>query len=114
MRAGGQGTADGFLPEEDQEEYGRLAEALRESLRPEGVRECTLAARITEGAWRLQRAGRYEQYALRAAGDGRAAPKERPSRTQTCDRISRYEAHLERCLRRAIAALRRLQKEHGG
>jgi hypothetical protein len=111
MTARRQRAAKGLLPEE---EHARFAEALRESLRPEGVLECTLAAQIIEGSWRLQRAGRYEQYVLRAAGDGRSAPKERLNRTQTCDRISRYEAHLVRRLRRTLAALRRLQKEHRG
>jgi len=63
-------AADSLLPQEGEEEHRRFAEALRKSLQPEGVLECALTVQIIEGAWRLQRAVRYEQYAL--GGRGRA------------------------------------------
>jgi hypothetical protein len=120
-----------LLPEENQAEYVRFANTMWAKLAPSGMLECSIAARIIGLSWRLQRAGRYEQYVVEAAKKGRAKPKKkgrgRPAKsaqltdgeaiadllmgTHTYGTMSRYEAHLEHWLHRNLAAFRELQKE---
>jgi hypothetical protein len=120
-----------LLPEEDAEEYVRFANALLGWLAATGMVESTLAARIVGLSWRLQRAGRLEQYLVEAVKGGDLEPKQkgrgRPRRarqltdgeaiadlllrTQAFAKTDSHEGHLERCLHRNLAAYRQLQKE---
>jgi hypothetical protein len=99
-------------------------------LTPSGLLEETLAARIVGLSWRLQRAGRFEQYLVKAAREGRVEPKKegpgRPAKsaqlthgeaiaellmqTRAYATISGYEGHLARCLHRDLNLLWALQR----
>jgi hypothetical protein len=120
-----------LLPGEDQKEYVEFANALLAILAPKDMLENAFAAHIIVLLWRRQRGDRYEQYVVEATKKGGSKPKKkgqgRPAKsaqltdgeaiadllmqTHTYGTMSRYEAHLERCLHRNLAVYRQLQKE---
>jgi hypothetical protein len=122
-----------LLPEEGRQEYVGFANALWTTLVPCGLLESSLAARIVVLIWRLQRAGRYEQYIVQAAKDGQLGPKEegpgRPAkprqltdgqavtelliRTDTYRKLGCHEGNLERWLHQDLNLLWALQKARG-
>ena len=119
-----------LLPEENRDEYVRFANTMWAKLAPSGTLESSLAARIVGLSWRLQRAGRFEQYLVKAAREGRVEPKKegpgRPAKsaqlthgeaiaellmqTRAYATISGYEGHLARCLHRDLNLLWALQR----
>ena len=126
------------LEDEDQAMFERFRDGLLAALAPEGELEQLLAGRIVASSWRLGRAEQIEQamlagdvarydgsmsQALDNAHAGRArgpaaddrllslgwAVADAFDRSDRYGKLSRYEAHIERGLYRALHELQRLQ-----
>jgi hypothetical protein len=112
-----------ILFDEQRDEFERFYDDLIAALNPHGPMETQLAERITINAWRLRRAYRVESGLFERA---RSAWREGASE-QTSDidlvflrlstshgdelgKLSRYEAAIERSLRRALQDLERRQR----
>ncbi len=112
-----------ILFDEKQEEFERFYADLLAALKPEGPMETQFAERIAINAWRLRRAYRVEsglfERARTAWRDG--APEQTSdidlvflrlssSSGDELSKLSRYEASIERSLRRALLDLERRQR----
>jgi hypothetical protein len=111
--------------DERPEVFDRFYRELMLSLRPDGLMEVQLAERIAINAWRLRRAYRVESGLFER---GRIAwINGKPEQTNEMDlvflrltstkgdellKLSRYEAAIERSLRRALQDLERRQRRH--
>ena len=109
--------------DESPEVFDRFYRELMRSLRPDGLMESQLAERIAINAWRLRRAYRVESGLFER---GRTAWIEgKPEQANEVDlvflrltstkgdellKLSRYEAAIERSLRRALQDLERRQR----
>ena len=117
-------TADRIiLFDEQREQFERFYSELIAALKPRGPMEHQLAERIAINAWRLRRAYRVESGLFeRARSAWREGAAEQTSdidlvflrlSTSTGDelaKLSRYEASIERSLRRALLVLERRQR----
>ena len=119
---------------EDAAELGALREGMVAELAPEGALEWLLADRVVAAAWRLRRATRLERDVVEERVAARLRARERsPERfagepeataarmaawtveqTDTFGKISRYEAHIERGMYRALHELQRVQAARRG
>jgi len=103
-------------------------DAMLQELAPNGELEGMLAHKVISGAWRLQRASRYERYIVECEMDNsRLRRAEFPGledrdprldlqaavlkmlNNKTYERLSRYEAHIEQGMYKALHELQRLQ-----
>lgn len=119
---------------EDAEQFAAFRQGMLEQLEPEGELEHMLADRVIAAAWRLRRAVRMErgvvEEGLRRERDAHATapgifgdqPEPSPvtasvstlCHTDTYSKLSRYEAHIERGLYRALHELQRRQAARRG
>lgn len=112
------------LFDEQREEFERFYAELIAALKPHGPMEQQLAERITINAWRLRRAYRVESGLFeRVRSAWREGATEQTSdidlvflRLSTSGgdelaKLSRYEAAIERSLRRALLDLERRQRK---
>jgi len=120
-------TADRvILFDERQEEFERFYAGLIAALKPQGPMEAQLAERIAINAWRLRRAYRIESGLFeRARSAWREGATEQTSdidlvflRLSTSggdelSKLSRYEAAIERSLRRALQDLEGRKRQGG-
>lgn len=106
------------LAQEDPAERARLEAGLMDYWEPQGEQELLLVRQITDAAWRMQRAGRFEdsffdlemQMRSRLDGDHAIAAAISDPRTEPAFRtLDRYTARAASMYFRAIAELRRLQ-----
>jgi len=117
------------MDDESKEEYEQFREGLLTDLAPQCQLECLLADRIVGSAWRLRRAVRIEREMLQADFDGNCGPPGISSSKSkilgicvgtrlifdaTYGKFSRYEAHIERGLYKALHELQRLQAARSG
>ena len=132
------------LEDEDEAEFEEFRRGLLAALDPAGELEQLIASRVVASAWRLARAGEIEQALLtndisryegsmaqrhdrsnHSRGPGKDGPNERSSplglaviaalsRGDRYGKLSRYEAHIERGLYRALHELQRLQTARAG
>ena len=109
------------LFDERPEELARFRAALRQALDPADEMEEQLAERITLCAWRLRRAARLEAGLVNSEAEDTRSRGWRPkvgsafkSAAFGLDLTSRYEAALDRSLRRAYALLERRQARRRG
>jgi hypothetical protein len=113
-----------ILFDEQRESFERVYSDLIAALKPHGPMEHQLAERIALNAWRLRRAYRVESGLFeRARSAWREGATEQTSdvdlvflRLSTSNddelgKLSRYEAAIERSLRRALLDLERRQRE---
>jgi len=104
-----------------------LADRLREELRPQGALEELLVVRIVAATWRLFRILRFERELFTADWQEKQRfwaqfdRGEKPKPTlgeavsdESYDKITRYEAHIERTLYRAMHQLERVQRSRSG
>jgi hypothetical protein len=116
-------AAQVVLFDEQREAFERIYADLIAALKPQGPMEYRLAERIAINAWRLRRAYRVESGLFeRARSAWREGATERTSdidlvflRLSTSNgdelgKLSRYEATIERSLRRAMQDLERRQR----
>ena len=109
------------LFDERAEDLARFREELRRALDPADEMEEQLAERITLCAWRLRRAARLEAGLVNSEAEDTRSRGWRPkvgsafkSAAFGLDLTSRYEAALDRSLRRAYALLERRQARRRG
>jgi hypothetical protein len=109
------------LFDERAEELARFREELRQALDPADEMEEQLAERIVLCAWRLRRAARLEAGLVNSEAEDIRSRGWRPkvgsafkSAAFGLDLASRYEAALDRSLRRAYALLERRQARRRG
>ena len=127
-------SRDVVIAGEDAEEFAALREGMMAELVPEGALEWLLADRVVTAAWRLRRATRLERDVVEGRVAARLRAQERspqiyagepeptPARmaawtleqTDTFGKISRYEAHIERGMYRALHELQRRQAARCG
>ena len=115
-----------ILFDEQQDQFERFYAELIGALKPQGPMQHQLAERIAINAWRLRRAYRVESGLFeRARSAWREGATEQTSeidlvflRLSTSNgdelgKLSRYEASIERSLRRALLDLERRQRRRG-
>ena len=123
---------DLLLEGESAEEFAAFREGVLEQLAPVGAVEAMLAERVVAAAWRLRRALRMERDVVResleeerAEADFLPSPEEPDltadraaartlAYTDTYGKLSRYEAHIERGMYRALHEIQRLQAARQG
>lgn len=125
------------LPTEDGAEFEALRDALLEELVPQGALEMILAERIIMAAWRLRRAAAFEpmlvnvrteyRWDYRESDRWQLGAKDLQQRRQDMvdgaersiywcleegkyEKVTRYEAHMNRTLYQALEMLRRFQE----
>jgi len=118
-----------LIRDENREDYEAFRDIMAANLQPEGSVESLLVERIITAAWRLRRAVRLERDVIHRVLDSRMRSRKKqpelykgepelPPSTVAADtirdtdiygRISRYEAHLERSMYRALHELQRIQ-----
>ena len=123
-----------LIRDENREDYEAFRDTMAHNLQPEGSVESLLAERIITAAWRLRRAVRLERDAIHTWLDNSIRLREKypyrheekpeftPSsiaadtirNTDAYGKLSRYEAHLERSMYRALHELQRLQAARRG
>jgi hypothetical protein len=109
------------LFDERSKDFARLRDNLRASLDPADALEAELVERIVLCAWRLRRAGRAEAAVINRSATEFQEFKIEPELGRVFNHasphvalISRYEATLDRALRRAHALLERRQARRRG
>ena len=117
------------LQDESKEQFGGFCERLMADLAPAGELEYMLADRIVAAAWRLGRAGRIEREMMEAdVSNGRDEAFGHSGRRETLGacfsldmikhdsygKFTRYEAHIERALYKALHEFQRLQTARQG
>lgn len=126
-------SEDVLMEGERHSELNAFRAAIVAELAPEGEVERLLADRAVASAWRLRRANRLErdvveqvldrQRALHRSGGpyadalqltARQAAAHTLHKTDTYSKLSRYEAHIERSLYRALHELERRQAARRG
>ena len=126
-------SKDVLMEGESPSELNAFRKAMAAELAPEGEVESLLADRAVASAWRLRRANGLErdvveqlldrQRALHRSGDpyadvlqltARQAAAHTLHKTDTYSKLSRYEAHIERSLYRALHELERRQAARRG
>jgi len=118
-----------LIRDENPEDYEAFRDTMADNLQPEGSVESLLAERIITAAWRLRRAVRLERDVIHCEVESKmqdrrqfpmlhkGEPEPTPSNvatdtirnTDAYGKLSRYEAHLERSMYRALHELQRLQ-----
>jgi len=118
-----------LIRDESQADFDAFRDAIIEHLAPEGPVEALLGERIITAAWRLRRAVRLERDVIHTGLDKKIRNIEMfpannrgeldPTlstiasdilrQTDAYGKLSRYEAHLERSMYRALHELQRLQ-----
>lgn len=99
---------------EDRGEYVSVLHSIAGALQPAGTIEELLVERIATTYWRLRRVLAAENDVMSGAGDFMPLGKQVYLGTERAQNVSRYEAHLDRCLFRAIHELQRLQAARRG
>lgn len=118
-----------LIRDESQEDFDAFRDAMIEHLAPDGPVEILLVERVVSAAWRLRRTVRLERDVIHTGLDTKirrlemfpalytGEPKPTPAtiaadvlrQTDAFGKISRYEAHLERSMYRALHELQRIQ-----
>lgn len=104
-------SREALLSDEDRSVFRALASNLREDLEPVGTLEEILVDRVVAAVWRLRRVHTIET-GLLYEGDWLSGP--RSLWGDSCLKLSRYEAAIERGLFRALHELERLQTRRSG
>lgn len=108
--------------DEDPDEFGRFASAMRKALQPKGGLEETIAQRVLVCAWRLRRFERMEALMLDAGRKNWTGVETGVSSgfVGSCvngdiyTKLGRYEAGVERAFFRSLHELQRLQAARCG
>jgi len=118
-----------LIRDENREDYEAFRDTMADNLQPEGSVESLLAERIITAAWRLRRAVRLERDVIHSVVDSKmhhrrlfpgvheneleptssSIAADTIRNTDAYGKLSRYEAHLERSMYRALHELQRLQ-----
>ena len=127
-------SKDVLMEGESRSKLNAFRDAMVADLAPEGEVECLLADRVVSAAWRLRRANRLERDVVtqlfqreedirirssRAYGDDLQRTTQQVAantlhKTDTYSKLSRYEAHIERSMYRALHELERRQAARRG
>lgn len=109
-----------LLPDENEEEFGRLRSALHDEWRPVGPSEVSQVERLLALLWRQRRtyhaeAGLYGMYRQCPDGLGGIATALAKDGTETeaFSRLQRLDAAVERSIDLTLRRLQLLQKERG-
>lgn len=97
---------------ESEDELLAIGSRLRQQLAPEGELEVMLADKVVSTAWRLRRIVGVEAAMYDNAESNRLVFDR--YRAEGIVRLGRHEAHLERCLYRALHELERRQAARKG
>jgi hypothetical protein len=111
-----------ILPNENAEDFDAFVDDLRAALDPMGGVEELMAERIVGAAWRLRRILRVEAAVYSDRGKDHFSFGKEPAPLawekvfvfDTFDKISRYEAALQRSLTTALHEIQRLQAVRAG
>jgi hypothetical protein len=111
-----------LLPDDNHDEFREFTAEMFEHLRPKGPVENQIAERIVATSWRLRRTVGIEKYMFMRFGhhfpkdappnyfgEGYAMINDGESGGRNFERVTRYEAHLHRLLRRDLQDLLALQ-----
>ena len=120
-------SSEPVMDDESEQEFGQFRDAMFTDLAPLGQLECFLVDRIAASAWRLRRAVRVEGKMLQGDFERRdGQPRTKDDATLeisvinqviyqfTYGKFTRYEAHIERGLYKALHELQRLQAARSG
>lgn len=99
---------------EKREVYDLVSRSFVETLQPVGTLEEVLVERITTTYWRMRRLLEAENDVTAGADDSFRYGKTVYLAGDRAQNVARYEAHLDRCLFRAIHELQRLQAARRG
>lgn len=102
---------------EDRAEYESVLWAVADSLQPDGALEEMLVERVATTYWRMRRLFDAERQEMKPSEVLDMMPFSTNHAPLVSDRVQnlmRYEAHLDRCLFRAIHELQRLQAARRG
>jgi len=99
-------AAHDFIREGEQEEYDRIAAALRKDLAPEGALEELFTAEVIGASWRLRRCRLVEG---RLATQSDLDPMEDEETGKVQKSVDRARSQSNNTIRRAIAEMRKLQ-----